>query len=62
MASMPMDHKPPQLHGHDKYDVEDGVRTMERAEEIKRKPGLHAAVKKHAATKARSFSRIAGKR
>jgi hypothetical protein len=55
-------HKPPQLHGHDKYDVEDGLRTMEQAEAIKSKPGLHGAIKKHAASKARNMRKIAGKR
>lgn len=54
--------KPPTLHGHDRYEVEDGVRTMERAEEIKAKPSLHHAVKKHAAKKARMLKSIAGKR
>lgn len=54
--------KPPQLHGHDRYEVEDGVRTMERAEEIKRKPSLHHAVRKHAAKKASMMRSIAGKR
>ena len=52
----------PKLHGHDRYEVEDGVRTMERAEEIKSKPSLHHAVKKHAAKKARMMKSIAGKR
>ncbi len=58
IASM-VDHKKNTIGGYDRYTVEDGVRTLQRAKELNSDPGLMKAIEGEASRQADALRGIA---